>query len=149
MKIKENLEKAKEMENTIQKLKAKLQQKSMQDIELTEKEEEFKKVHKNAINKIKVQFQKAMKALQQKNENYENEIRELEKFIKNRPSRNEDLEQIEELKKALEMRKKENEELKDIINSNNIKLKTINSKSKGSKLNNANSEMIYSKNTID
>ena len=44
LKIKENLDKAKEMENVIHKLKLQLQQKNTQELELTEKEEKFKKM---------------------------------------------------------------------------------------------------------
>ena len=43
MKIKENLDKLKDMENIIHKLKAQLQQKSSQELEISEKEEKFKK----------------------------------------------------------------------------------------------------------
>ena len=145
MKIKENMENIKELENTINKLKAQLQQKNMQEIELNEKEEKFKKVHIEAMNKIKNEFQNAIKALQQKNENLQNEIKELENFIIGRPSRDEDLEQIEELKSALEMKMREIEELKEIINNNNKKIKMLKEKSKGPKFTNASYGMIFSK----
>ena len=145
MKIKENLDKAKEMENIILKLKNQLQQKNTQEIELNEKEEKFKKIHMEAINKLKYEFQNAIKALQQKNENYQNEIRELENFIISRPSRDEDLEQIEELKQTLEMKLREIEELKEIINNNNKKIKMLKEKSKGPKFTNASYGMIFSK----
>jgi chromosome segregation ATPase len=149
MKIKENLDKAKEMENLLHKLKLQLQQKSSQEIELSEKEEKFKKMHMDAVNKLKFEFQNSIKALQQKNENYENEIRELENFIISRPSRDEDLEQIEELKQALEMKMREIEELKEIINNNNKKIKLLNSKNKGPKYTNASYGMIFSKKIND
>ena len=145
LKIKENLDKAKEMENVIHKLKLQLQQKNTQELELTEKEEKFKKMHVDAINKLKFEFQNAIKALQQKNANYENEIRELENFIISRPSRDEDLEQIEELKQTLEMKLREIEELKEIINNNNKKIKLLNSKNKMPKYTNASYGMIFSK----
>jgi len=145
LKIKENLDKAKEMENVIHKLKLQLQQKNTQELELTEKEEKFKKMHVDAINKLKFEFQNAIKALQQKNANYENEIRELENFIISRPSRDEDLEQIEELKQTLEMKLREIEELKEIINNNNQKIKLLNSKNKMPKYTKANYGMIFSK----
>ena len=145
MKMKDNLDKIKEMENVIHKLKLQLQDKRTQELELSEKEEKFKKLHIDAINKLKFEFQNSIKALQQKNENYENEIRELENFIISRPSRDEDLEQIEELKQALEMKLREIEELKDIINNNNKKIKLLNSKNKGPKYTNASYGMIFSK----
>jgi chromosome segregation ATPase len=81
MKIKESLDKAKEMEALLHKLKLQLQQKNTQEIELNEKEEKFKKMHIDAVNKLKFEFQNSIKALQQKNENYENDIRELENLI--------------------------------------------------------------------
>ena len=149
LKIKENLDKAKEMENIIHKLKLQLQQKNTQELELSEKEEKFKKMHVDAINKLKFEFQNAIKALQQKNDNFENEIRELENFIISRPSRDEDLEQIEELKQTLEMKLREIEELKEIINNNNKKMKLLNSKSKGPKYTNASYGMIFSKKIND
>ena len=149
MKIKENLDKAKDMESIIYKLKTELQQKSSQELEISEKEEKFKKIHIDAINKLKYDFQNAITSLKQKNENYENEIRELENFIISRPSRDEDLEQIEELKQALEMKLREIEELKDIINNNNKKIKLLNSKNKGPKYTNASYGMIFSKKIND
>ena len=149
MKIKEDLDKAKNMENIIHKLKAQLQQKNTQELEISEKEEKFKKIHLDAINKLKYEFQNAIKVLQQKNENYENEIRELENFIISRPARDEDLEQIEELKQALEMKLREIEELKDIINNNNKKIKLLNAKNKGPKYTNASYGMIFSKKIND
>ena len=145
MKIKENLDNVKELENLIHKLKSELQQKNMQEIEFNEKEEKFKKVHMESMSKIKSEFQNAIKALQQKNENLQNEIKELENFIIGRPSRDEDLEQIEELKTALDMKMREIEELKEIININNKKIKTLKDKIKGPKFTNASYGMIFSK----
>ena len=149
MNLKEKLEKSKEMENIIHKLKLQLKEKSSQELEISEKEEKFKKIHIDAINKLKYDFQNAITSLKQKNENYENEIRELENFIISRPSRDEDLEQIEELKQALEMKLREIEELKDIINNNNKKIKLLNSKNKGPKYTNASYGMIFSKKIND
>ena len=149
MNLKEKLEKAKEMENIIHKLKLQLKEKSSQELEISEKEEKFKKIHIDAINKLKYEFQNSIKALQQKNQNYENEIRELENFIISRPSRDEDLEQIEELKQTLEMKLREIEELKEIINNNNKKIKLLNAKSKGPKYTNASYGMIFSKKIND
>ena len=145
MKIKENMENVKELENVINKLKLQIQQKNMQEMELNSKEEKFKKAHIEAMNKIKSEFQNAIKALQQKNENLQNEIRELENFIISRPSRDEDLEQIEELKSALEMKMREIEELKEIINNNNKKIKMLKEKNKGPRFTNASYGMIFSK----
>ena len=145
MKMKEDLEKLKDMENIIHKLKSQLQLKNTQELEISEKEEKFKKLHIDAINKLKFEFQNAIKALKQKNENYENEIRELENCIISRPSRDEDLEQIEELKQTLEMKLREIEELKEIINNNNKKIKLLNTKNKGPKYTSASYGMIFSK----
>ena len=141
MKMKDNLDKIKDLENIVLKLKSQLQDKRSQELEVSEKEEKFKKLHIDAINKLKFEFQNSIK----KNENYENEIRELENFIISRPSRDEDLEQIEELKQALEMKLREIEELKEIINNNNKKIKLLNAKNKGPKYTNASYGMIFSK----
>ena len=87
--------------------------------------------------------------MQQKNENLQNEIHELENFILGRPSRDEDLEQIEELKSALDMKMREIEELKEIININNKKIKMLKEKNKGPKFTNASYGMIFSKKIND
>jgi uncharacterized protein YigA (DUF484 family) len=94
--------------------------------------------------KMKGDFMEAMNLLQQKNDNLTEEIHELENYLTNRPSREEDLQQIQKLKFELNLKEQEISELKEgSPKSNKIKLMSL--KDKMPKYKNANYGMIFSK----
>ena len=82
--------------------------------------EKFKKMHIDAINKLKKDFANSTKYMEQKNQNLMEEIKELENFIIG--MKEEDGKTIGALRKGLDIKDKEINELKQIIENNNKKI---------------------------
>ena len=142
MKLKGNNEKNLEYENIINNLQKQLNKK---DNELAKKGENLRQYQKEMYQKMKGDFMEAMNLLQQKNDNLTEEINELENYLTNRPSREEDLQQIQNLKFELNLKEQEISELRDGGSPKSNKIKLMSLKDKLPKYKNVNYGMIFSK----
>ena len=116
MNLKSYKETNEELQEKIQQLQLKL---SKQNEHNMKKEQEFKNIQIETFQKMKKNFIEAMTVLQEKNENLNQEIKELESYLHNRPSREEDLGEIAKLQKELKHKTKELKDLKAFIASTN------------------------------
>ena len=123
------------------------------------KEKDFKFQQIEVFKRMKKSFMEAMTILQEKNENLNQEIKELEMYLANRPSREEDLGEIARLQQEIKNKDKELNEMRLIIaqdnnfsgtmnnNNNTKKIKILGTlkDSKKPKYTNASYGMIFSK----
>ncbi len=123
-----NKDQVKELQNKISSLE---KQMSSQKEQNEKKEKDFKLQQIEVFKRMKKSFMEAMSLLQEKNENLNQEIKELEGYLVNRPSREDDLGEIARLQQELKIKDKEMNELKVLLSQyNNINNGGINSQKK-------------------